>query len=110
MASTTTIHTTPRYPGWKFQKTVDARGREEWFGTKEGVGYAVSGIMHKGQVYGELMTRRKGITGSIAWEPIANTRNPFEGTMAECIAEAERRAAYWASKGEKDAYGEYLKN
>jgi hypothetical protein len=104
--ATVTYYTTARYPDWIFEKTVQG-SREEWFGTKEGVGYAVSGTKGKeGEIWGELLTRQKA-NGSLSWEPIR--RNSFEGNMAECIKEAERRAEYWQSKGETDVYGEYLK-
>lgn len=112
MTILTTRHTSDRYPGWTFEKTVSTRPdgstHEEWFGTKLGVGYAVSGQAYKGKILGELMTRQAK-NGSVSWEAIQSQRNPFEGEMAECIAEAERRTEYWVSKGEKNAYGEYLK-
>lgn len=106
-------HTSSKYPGWTFEKTVKTIGdrtQEEWFGTKKGVGYAVFGIKCKdGKVYGELMTRQKGLTGSISWEPIKSSRNPFEGEMSDCIKEAEKRAEYWQQKNESNVYGDRLK-
>jgi hypothetical protein len=105
-----TTHETPRYPGWIWEKTVFPNNHEEWFGTKEGCGYAVWGAKDKdGKIYGEVYTRRT-MNHSISWEPISVHRKPFSGTMAACIAEAERRAAYWVSQGSTDAYGERLKN
>ncbi len=105
------MHSSERYPGWIWEKTVFPNGAEEWFGTKEGVGYAVWGGKSKkdGKFYGELYTRRTR-NHSISWEPISSNRNPYSESMADCIKEAEERAAYHRSKGSEDCYGERLKN
>lgn len=90
--------TSDRYPGWVWEKTLE-NGTENWFGLKEGVGYGVSGIKARnGKIYGELLTKQKTLIGGLCWEPIKTTRHPFDGSMADCVAEAERRAAYHLSK------------
>ena len=99
---TVSTHTTARYPGWIWEKTEYRNGTEEWFGTKEGVGYAVAGTKAlDGKIYGELYTRQTRYN-SITWEPIKSGRNPYEGTMANCVKEAERRAEYHNSKSSAD--------
>lgn len=87
------ILSSDRYPGWVWEKTLE-QGREYWFGLKEGVGYGVSGVKSSGgMVVGELLTKQ-----GRCWESIKTTRHPFEGLMSDCVAEAERRAAYHRSK------------
>ena len=99
-----TKHTTARYPGWIWEKTISG-GREEWFGTKAGIGYAIAAFKTNTGFTGELLSRQtRG--GRINWELC---KNSFDGEVSNCVAEAEKRAAYWQSKGSSDVYGEKLK-
>ena len=124
-AKTSEIKTCDRYPGWvmKVEKAnyfdyrldlengIDeaiAKTREEWFCTKPSIGYAVQIAKFDGEYLAELYTRQRS-NGTVTWQVIDDRRNPFSGNPAECFAEAEKRAAYWRSKGSSDVYGESLK-
>jgi len=85
-----TTLTSNRYPGWQFTKISN----EGYTGKKDGCVYAVS-VMFS-QKFGwtaELLTYQKHLSGSKCWN-VPRSDRQFEGTPAECIAEAERRNDY----------------
>lgn len=84
--------TSARYPGFTFSR--DSRG--SFLGTHEGGMFAVDVRRDANGFFAELLVNSAHDSGGVRWNI---PQSKCEGTPAYVIAEANHRAALWASRG-----------
>jgi hypothetical protein len=102
MATKTVSTPSTKYAGWTGHTDIQTNAdgvetRRSYWMTSDLYPYAIELTKSSnGKWYGDLLTRQKcPMTKNLGWE-IA--RNPFDGTVAEVVAEAERRGKFMKEK------------
>ena len=102
MATKTISAPSTKYAGWTGHTDIETRAdgseiRRSYWMTSDLYPYAIEILKDSNGVwYGDLLTKQKcPLTKSLGWEV---ARNPFGGTVAQVVAEAERRGRFIAKK------------